>query len=254
MTSSKGWHSSSKLFALIWLVFAPVVHFESTADPIKVAVATNFNTALEEIAEAYLQTTGNRIEVSAGSTGAIYAQITNGAPFDLFFAADSQRPAKLESSGRTLHRATYAIGQLAFWIPDGKAVSKSTLMAYNADIAIANPRHAPYGQAAIETIESLEMSPARIIRGSNVGQTFAFLETRNVTAGFVALSQLKHRNIDSASYWVVPAHYHQPIEQQYVVTRDANPAYADFLNFLGTTEVQQRLQTAGYLVSGGNQQ
>ncbi|TKB51063.1 molybdate ABC transporter substrate-binding protein [Ferrimonas sediminicola] len=227
--------------------------FSASADELKVAVAANFAHTLSKVAERFEAETGHRVRISSGATGALYTQIQHGAPFDLFLAADSHRPQLLEQEQKILpgSRVTYAIGQLAYWQRSGEP-SEQSLAQWQAKLAIANPRLAPYGAAARDVLGRLGLVPklkGKLVTGSNILQTYQYVDSGNVQAGLVALSQLRSAEVDPHHYWVVPDHYHAPLEQQAVVLRrSTNPQLAQqLLDYLNR---QQRLLTdAGYQVS-----
>jgi molybdate transport system substrate-binding protein len=230
------------------------------AEPLRIAVASNFLAPAKSLAERFENTSGQKLAVSAGSTGKLYAQIVNGAPYDAFLAANVAEPARLESEGRAVlgSRFTYAVGRLILWSKDpallraGAGLDRVRRGAFER-LAIANPRTAPYGAAAVQTMRALGLDPAalgpRLVRGENVSQTFQFASSGNVALGFVALSQVLHPGRPSeGSYWLVPSDLHDPIEQQAVLlagaARDA-PAKA-FLAYLRSREARELIAAYGY--------
>jgi molybdate transport system substrate-binding protein len=227
------------------------------AAEVRVAVASNFLNIARQIARTFEEQTGHQVQISAGSTGKLYAQIINGAPFDIFLAADDQRPRKLEEQGLASHRLTYAIGQLVLWAPAHNA-DMENCRRYLVDskvqrLAIANPATAPYGQAARETLASLgvSISPGNLILGENVSQAYAFAYSGNVDAALIARSQwLQSSNHKNGCSWPVPANRHQPLLQQAVLLARAanNPAALDFINFLPGSLARELIASAGYLV------
>ncbi len=221
------------------------------------AVASNFADTLERLAAAFESSSGHRVLASAGSTGKLYAQITNGAPFEVFLAADTLRPRLLEQRGAAVagSRMTYAVGRLVLWsaqtdLVDGRGAILGT--GQFRHLALANPDTAPYGAAARQVLEHMnlwrDLSP-RLVRGENITQAFHFVATGNAELGFVALSQTSR--LDAAnrgSGWLVPAELHAPIEQQVVLLeagRD-NPAALQFLDFLRTPAACAVIRRAGY--------
>ena len=241
MISSKGWVSG--LFCMAWLAFTLTCKAGPT---IRIAVAANFKPVLQDIARRYEQQSEATIQLSQGSTGLLYAQIMQGAPFDIFFAADRARPAQLEQDKLTLHRQTYALGRLAFWVPGATLVNVDTLNNFTGTMAIANPGYAPYGKAALEVLASAGVGNVKLVHGSNISQAFAFVQTGNAPAGLVALSLLRQVGAVGTGYWPVPASRHQPIEQQFVVLKSAVAGYEDFLSYLGSSEVRQLIRESGY--------
>ncbi|WP_028116475.1 molybdate ABC transporter substrate-binding protein [Ferrimonas senticii] len=226
------------------------------AAQLRVAVAANFKHALDQIAADYQQQTGIEVTVSAGGSGALYTQILHGAPYDLFLSADVERPQLLEQGGQGLagSRLTYATGILAFWSP-GQAASEQLLRDWQPRLSIANPRLAPYGLAAQQTLAHLQLpkSPP-LVRGANILQAYQYVQSGNASAGLVALSHLKAAKVPSSEYWLVPNEWHQPIEQQGIVLkRSAHPQLAcDFLNYVMAAD--RLLADSGYLVPDGQAQ
>ena len=223
-----------------------------------VAVATNFLVPLRSLAEEFTASTGHSLRISSGSTGQIYAQITNGAPYDAFLSADAARPKRLEEAGATLPgtRRTYALGRIVLWSAEPGRVTAGGAQALgtlgNAKIAIANPKVAPYGVASQETLERLgfwEPFQDRLVRGINVAQVFQFIGTGNAAMGFIAMSQLGGRpKGGEGSIWIVPADLHAPIRQDMVLLNRAegNEAAFAFLDFLAAPDILARIEAFGY--------
>lgn len=223
------------------------------AEELKVAVAANFAHTLGQITKEFEAQTGHKVRVSSGSTGALYTQIQHGAPFDLFLAADKARPQRLEREDKILpgSRTTYAIGQLAYWQRSGTPGAES-LSHWQGKLALANPRLAPYGAAAMEAMSKLGIRDAfkgRTVTGNNILQTYQYVDSGNVKAGMVALSQLRAAGVPQEQYWVIPDSYHAPLEQQAVILkRTAQPELAQqLLTFI--SQQQSLLTDAGYQVS-----
>ena len=251
MTSSNGWIRRQVLVTgvLIPLLFQPSCY----ADHLRIGVASNFRSTLEQIATGFELAHKVKVEVSAASTGALFAQVKSGAPFDILFAADSIRPALLESEGYTRLRRTYAYGQLVFWSP-GKLANETTLKQYKRTMAIANPRHAPYGKAATDTLELMQVKSDRVVYGTNIAQAFNFVRTGNAPAGLVALSQIKYLKIPAIEFWVVPPESYAPIEQQLVVLKDASTKAELFVAYTFDPDTTRLIKKSGYLLSeAGNQ-
>lgn len=205
-----------------------------------VAVATNFAKVAEGLLPAFTAATGYQITLSSGSTGQLYSQITNGAPYDAFLAADQARPALLEAAGLSRKRVTYARGLLALMKADGVA-TEASLSEDFAHLAIANPLLAPYGLAAKQALTELgqweRLSP-RIVMGQNVGQAFALVASGNAELGLVALSYARE------GAWDVPEGLYAPILQDAVLLAQ-NEAAAAFLDHLAS-EAQPAIRAAGY--------
>ena len=227
-----------------------------------VAVAANAAEVVETLAADFERESGHRVTVTVGSTGKLYAQILHGAPFDLFLAADQERPRLLVEQGLAVEdsRRTYAIGRLVLWSPDpGVAVGADTLRDGSfRRLAIANPDLAPYGAAARETLRELglwESLRPKIVLGENVGQAFAMAASGNAELGFVSLaSVLSQRHGRDGSYWEVPEHFHTPIRQDSVLLERArdNPAARDFHEFLNTPVALKTVESFGLVVARGS--
>jgi len=238
------------LFTLIWL--APTIR----AAEISVAVAANFTKPMREIAQAFEKASGHTLKMSFGASGKFYAQIHNGAPFEVFFSADQEKPAALENDGLTVtgSRFTYAVGGLVLWsakkgLEAGPEVLKSG--RFNK-LALANPKHAPYGAAAMEVLTRmglLEQSRSKWVMGENIAQTFQFIESGNADLGFIALSQVMEKGkILSGSSWVVPAELYPAVQQDVVLLRkgETNPAARDLLTFIRGVQATAIIESFGY--------
>jgi len=227
---------------------------EAQPDEVRVAVATNFIEVMERLAERFEEISGHAVLVSAASSSSHYAQIRNGAPFDIFFSADRMRPELLEQEGAAIAgtRFTYAVGRLALWSPDPALVDDAGDVLASGEfrfLAIANPELAPYGAAARQVLERRGLWDGiqdRLVRGQDVGQTYAFVSSRNAELGFVALSQIQRPDAETkGSWWLVPDSEHDPIEQQAVLLVDT-PAAREFLAFVRGEEARALIQRFGY--------
>ncbi len=196
------------------------------ADEVQVAVAANFTAPIQALAANFEKDTGHKLIASYGATGQFYSQIKNGAPFQVFLAADDATPARLESEGETVpgSRFTYAIGSLALWsAKEGFVDDKGDVLKKNAfkHLAIANPKTAPYGLAATQVLEKMGLTDAmkpKLVEGQSITQALQFVSTGNAELGFVALSQVyKDGRLTSGSAWLVPASLHEPIKQDAVI-------------------------------------
>lgn len=224
-----------------------------------VAVAANFTQPAKDIAAAFKQKTGDDVVLSFGSSGALYAQITQDAPFDILLSADDERPAKLVQEGLAVpeSRFTYAIGKLVLWSRQPNLVKgKDTLESGTFNkLAITNPVAAPYGAAAVETLKSLKLYDTlkpKFVEGNNVSQTFQFIETGNAELGFIALAQLAGNS--SGSRWLVPENLYTPIRQDAVLLKKAagNQAATGFMAFLKGPEAKAIIVKYGYAIAGQN--
>ncbi len=228
------------------------------AAEIRVAVASNFTNAMRDIVARYEAASDNEVVLAFGSTGKHYAQIVNGAPFDAFFAADVARPRRLEAEGHIVDgsRFTYARGRIVLWSAEARAFTdpEETLRSAGLSrLAVANPRLAPYGLAAKQTLTKLGLwrnLQGRIVMGENIGQTYQFVASGNAPLGFVALSQVRAPATGIAgSHWIVPESYHSPIRQQAVALAD-RPAVTDFLDFVRGEAAAGVIRGYGYAIPG----
>jgi molybdate transport system substrate-binding protein len=224
------------------------------AGEIRVAVASNFAPALQDIAADFEVRSGHRVLLSSGATGRQYAQIVNGAPFEIFLAADAERPSRLEREGVAIagSRFTYARGRAVLWSPRNNYVDADGQVLSRGDfrhLAIANPRLAPYGAAAREVLAARglsELPAARIVIGENIGQTFRFVQSGAAELGFVAYSQILQPGIAvTGSYWIVPQSLYTPLDQQAVLLKDDAVA-REFLDFLKREPARAIIRAYGY--------
>ena len=222
------------------------------ADRLQVAVASNFAKTARAIAQAFTEQEGIEVVVVPGATGKHYAQILHGAPFDLFLAADRERPQRLEEAGLVPGpRAAYAFGRLAMWAPqaeDLRTLTQGGIPDGLRHFAIANPDLAPYGRAAVQALQGMELWGAlqdRLVRGENIAQCLHFIDSGGAAAGLVALSQVQDRGRGEAGWWEVPSILHDPIEQQVVVV-SGHPQARPFFNFLLGSTAQALIREAGY--------
>lgn len=229
------------------------------AGEVQVAVAANLAPPMAKISAAFTRDTGHRAVVALGSTGKFYAQIRNGAPFEVLLAADADTPAKLEAEGLAVRdsRFTYAIGRLVLWSASESGVDPRGDVLRQPErprLAIADPRVAPYGKAALETLQNLGLLEAwqpHLVTGESVGQAFQFAASGNAPLGFVALSQVAEGGrVARGSGWIVPARLHAPIRQDAVLLKAgaANPVATAFLVYLRGNAARAILRSAGYLI------
>jgi molybdate transport system substrate-binding protein len=222
-----------------------------SAGEVKLAVAANFTAAMRMLAQEFETASGHKTLISYGSTGKLYTQILHNAPFDLFLAADQERPKRLQEKQLADNRFTYAIGKLVLWSSDSQRdVSEVALRQGDFDrIALANPKTAPYGAAAINVMQQLGVDQtlmSKRIQGDSIAQTYQFVATSNVEMGFVALSQVVLH--DSGNSWVIPQTFYEPIRQDVVLLQRGknNPAAIAFLEFLKSDTAQRLIQSHGY--------
>ena len=221
---------------------------------VRVAVAANFAVTLEALTRRFQEETGIAVEVSLGSTGQLYAQIRNGAPYDVFLAADVERPRLLEETNAAVtgSRFTYAVGRLVLYAPKWDSLRSGDIELREREfqhLAIANPLTAPYGTAAQQVLERLGLWHGlqdRIVRGESVGQALQFVHSGAVEVGFVALSQVI--SLDATEYWIMPDSMHEPIRQDAVLLRhgDSNSVAKAYIDFLRSEASRQVITSFGY--------
>lgn len=227
------------------------------AGEVSVAVASNFTAPMKAIAQAFERDTGHRAILSFGATGQFYAQIKNGAPFAVLLAADDETSARLEREGVAVPgtRFTYATGKIVLWS------KKADLVDTNGEIlktgkfdklALANPKLAPYGAAAMQVLEKLNLTKQlgpKLVEASNIGQTFQFVSSGNAALGFVALSQVfENGKLKEGSGWVVPSNLYSPIKQDAVLLTSgkANGAAQALLQYLRSDKAKAIIVSFGY--------
>jgi molybdate transport system substrate-binding protein len=229
----------------------------ASAAETNVAVAANFTAAAKDIAAAFKQKTGHDAVLSFGSSGQFFTQIKQDAPFQVFLSADDERPKKLAQEGLGVKDSvfTYAVGKLVLWSKNADLVKgESTLKGGKfAKVAIANPKAAPYGAAAVETLKAVKVYDAlesKIVQGNNISQTFQFVDSGNAELGFVALSQLAGKT--GGSQWLVPQELYTPIRQDAVLLKkgESNEAAKAFLAFLKGPEARAVIEKYGYAMGG----
>lgn len=243
-----------RFLAKILLVLC-AVSSSALAETVNIAVASNFASATRALIQAYPNVAEDRLNVIPGSTGKLYAQIKNGAPFDLFFAADSKRPELLLSEGFVNDGKShiYALGKLVLWSPSHNGhVSIETLLAGDFQhLAMANPRLAPYGDAARQALTALgywDKLQDRLVIGESIGQAFQYVDSGNAELGLLALSQFSGSNREYRGSIVrIPDNIYAPITQQVVVLTD-NSGARGFLQFVASDSASDILRTYGYAV------
>lgn len=245
-----------RLFTWCVCLFSTMAVTPACAEQALVAVAANFIPPFREIALAFETTTGHTLRVAAGSSGNFYSQIKNGAPFDLFLSADRERPKLLEDEGLGVKesRMTYAIGRLVLWSPDENLIKgEETLrVKHYKRLAIANPKAAPYGVAAMQALQKLEQWESiqpHMVMGESLGQTMGFIESGNAQLGFVAWSQVLDPKIKGkGSHWLVPTHLHEPIKQDVILLTKGknNSAAKALMEFIASPTAQTIITRYGY--------
>ncbi|MCV2869667.1 molybdate ABC transporter substrate-binding protein [Defluviimonas sp. WL0002] len=237
------------LIALVLFATASAARAETAM----IAVATNFLTVAEDLAADFANSSGHQIVLVGGATGKLAAQIANGAPFDAFLSADAATPERLVDSGLAEASSlfTFAIGRLLLWTSDPEvAPDPETILTAARHVAIANPNLAPYGLAAVQTIEHLGLGPLvadKIVQGENIGQTFALVHSGAAEAGFVAASSVMPEP-PAGTIWPVPDEAHDPIRQDALLLAHGkeNAAAIGFLAYLTSAQAKADIAAAGY--------
>lgn len=251
---------SLALAALLAALFG-TLHAQQQHTPLRVAAAADLQFALKDIAQQYEHQSGNKVEITFGSSGNFFAQLQNGAPFDVFFSADIDYPNRLQRANLIEPDSLlkYAVGRIVIWIP---ADSKIDLLAqkWNAlldpslqKVAIANPEHAPYGRAAVEALKRAgiyDKIKPKLVYGENISQAAQFVQSGNAQAGIIALSLALSPAMKSGQRWGVPVDQYAPIEQAAVIlksARDKDAARA-FLKFVASDDGQRVLGSYGFVL------
>jgi len=246
--------TTRKLFLTALLFcFGPTV----TADTINVAVASNFAATMKRLVAEFEKSSGHKVRLSFGSSGKFYAQIRHGAPFQLFFSADQETAKALENDQLAVADScvTYAIGALALWSTAPGFVDPELRRLKSGQfrkLALANPRFAPYGRAALEVLANMQLTEAtrrKWVQGENIAQTYQFVHTGNADMGFIARSQLMDNTRDnSGSSWVVPGELHSPIKQDVVLLRrgQSSAAARGLLTFVQSPKAKKIIHSYGY--------
>ena len=246
-----------RLAGFFLLVLLSTANSQVLADDVQVAVAANFTAPMQKIAAEFEKDTGHKAQLVFGATGKFYAQIKNGAPFDVLLAADDETPAKLVKEGNAVAASqfTYAIGKLVLWsskpglVDDKGAVLKKADLSH---VAYCNPKLAPYGAAAVEAMKALGVFDAlqpKLVEGENITQAYQFVVSGNAELGFVALSQVyKDGKIAEGSAWVVPAYLYAQIRQDAVILDKGKgrTGPADLLKYLKSDKAKAVIRSYGY--------
>ena len=239
-------------------LISPIISTPARAEEALIAVATNFAEIVRKLETRFEAASQHELNIVTGSTGKLFTQVTLGAPFDAFLAADSVRPKRLETEKFAVPgtRFTYAIGRLTLWSPDPQLLTSggpATLRdGHFRHIAIANPDLAPYGLAARQLMQHLGVEKqlsGKIVMGENAGQAFSMVATGNAEMGFVPRSYVTSpKNVQTGSHWHVPPKTHDPIRQDAVLLNHGakNSGAIEFLAFLRSAEARNVLKTFGY--------
>ena len=245
------------LLSLLFPLLLAVSAGPAQAAQVLVAVAANFTAPMKTIAAEFTRDTGHQTKLAFGGSGKFYAQIRNGAPFQMLLSADDETPAKLVQDGMAMadSRTTYAIGTLVLWSArPGYVDAKGEVLKKGQfnKIALANPKLAPYGKAAVEVLTGMGLLATlapKFVQGENIAQTWQFASTGNAKLGFVALSQvMKDGKISSGSGWIVPAKLHTPIRQDAVILTSGkgNPAAEALMKYLKSEKAKAIIKAYGY--------
>lgn len=258
----------TRLYSLVAsMVLLPIILLsEAQAQSINVAVASNFIHPMRALVSSFEKQSSHRVKASFGSSGKFYAQVKHGAPYQVFLSADQAKPIALEKDGFVVanSRFTFATGRLALWSSKENFIDKRLIPLKTNQfnkLALANPKLAPYGAAAIEVLKNIKLDQAtqsKWVKGENIAQTFQFVSTGNSDLGFVALSQIIRQNtpqnaaqvasIKQGSAWIIPSHLHQAIAQDAVLLTkgENNPAAHEFMQFLKSPQAQKIINAFGY--------
>lgn len=239
------------------LFYGMLLAFAVHADEVQVAVAANFSAPMQKIAAEFEKDSGHKAQLIFGSTGKFYAQIKNGAPFEILLAADDETPLKLEREGAAVANShfTYAIGKLVLWSAKTGVVDIQGEVLKKGEfkhISLANPKLAPYGAAGIETLKALKLLDtvqAKIVEAENTSQAYQFIASGNAELGFVALSQvIKDGRIAEGSAWIVPPGLYHPIRQDAVLLEKGKEkaAAAALMKYLEGEKAKAVIRTYGY--------
>ncbi len=226
----------------------------SSAAPLRVSVASNFAGTMRDLVSDYTLQSGMPVQLIIGSSGKLYAQIGQGAPFDLFFSADAERPAALEAAQLIVpgSRTSYAYGELVLWPASDSPAQQLETFNYRR-FAIANPRLAPYGRAASAVLDRLSVlsnTETTLVMGENIAQTYQFISSGNADAGLVARSQMTPED----HFWPIPSDWYPPIEQQAVILRASRKIdeAKKFMTFIKSDAARAKITAAGYRQAGAN--
>lgn len=242
---------------LLCLLFMSLLSSALHAEEINVAVASNFTAPMKNIVSVFEKESGHKVKLSFGASGKFYAQIKYGAPFQIFFSADQVKPQQLEYDELIVpgSRFTYAIGTIALWSAQPNFINNGP-SKLNSDevkkIALANPKLAPYGAAAIEVLTHLDLlssTKSKWVKGENIAQTYQFVSTHNAQIGFVSLSQILQKGkLRKGSSWIIPNHLYSPIKQDAVLLKkgDNSEAAHSLLTFMRSEKAIRIMESYGY--------
>ncbi|CAA0088872.1 Molybdate-binding protein ModA [Zhongshania aliphaticivorans] len=250
----------NQLWKISLCIYALLFTGQLAAAPLTIAVASNFTAAMTELTREFENISGHQLNVSYGSSGKFVAQIRHGAPFDVFLSADQDKPTVLIDSGLALpeSRLTYAIGALALWSKDETLLNTGNEILLSRTfnkLAIANPRLAPYGLAAVDVLRHFNLEDSTRsswVMGENIAQTYQYVSTGNADIGFIALSQIMtNGQLESGSAWLVPPELHRTIKQDAILLKRAgkNKAAIEFMTFLSSVKAKKIISSYSYRVN-----
>jgi molybdate transport system substrate-binding protein len=250
---------SLKLINVLVLICACLLENSSNAGEVMVAVASNFSAPMQKIAESFERETGHKVVLAFGASGGFYAQIKNGAPYQVFLSADHETIERLigDDLAQEQSQFTYAVGRLILWsAKEGYVDAQGDVLKDPKikKIAIANPKLAPYGVAALQALEKMQLLSSitpKLVIGENVSQTFQFVSTQNADLGFFALSQVyRDGKITRGSGWMVPPNLYEPIRQDAVLLKSAKGSEVAkaLMNFLKTDRIKSLIKSYGYSI------
>jgi molybdate transport system substrate-binding protein len=260
------WRGWFRVFSLILSVFLAPNDVRAQEKEIRVAAAADLKFAMEELSEQFQRQTGTKVNATYGSSGNVFSQMQNGAPFDLFFSADIGYPKKLEAANlaepQTLYE--YAVGRIVIWAPADAQMDvakqgwNALLDASVQKIAIANPEHAPYGKAAVAALQNAGIYnrvKAKLVYGENISQAAQFVQSGNAQIGIIALSLANSPSMRGGKSWIIPGEMHPAIEQGVIVLKSAKnkDSARVFLEFVRSKEGQTILEKYGFVTRGFGQ-
>lgn len=244
---------------IVMVVFPPFDGLSTASEELTIAAASDLNFAFKELIVEYEKATGHHVKLSLGSSGNFFSQILNGAPFDLYFSADIGYPRKLEEAGLTVPGSLYryAVGRIVMWTGNGTGIDVAKGFDVLREttikkIAIANPKHAPYGRAAVAAMEHFkvyEQVKDRLVLGENISQAAQFIESGACDIGVIALSLALAPTMKArGTYWEVPAEAHPPLEQGAVILKSSmhHESAKQFLEFMKSSPGQEIMKRYGF--------
>ncbi|MFT5082359.1 MAG: molybdate transport system substrate-binding protein [Lentisphaeria bacterium] len=240
-------HIKSFLFYVITLLLCLQTAF-AYSERLRIAVAANFSQTAQKIARQFERETGAKLVIVAGSTGKLFAQLIQGAPFDVFLAADQKRPSQLSSKNKQVSTFTYALGRLVYWAPNSIVSALDSLCDNKVHrIALANPKVAPYGRAAEEVLNRLQQNKKcklKRVYGESVSQAYQYVASGNVDGGFISLAQaiqMNNKNIIS-----VPEGWYASIVQDGALINAKSELAHEFVNYMYSAPIKKLIQNDGY--------